>query len=69
MAKTRTIALEIEGPVDADTYADLAHAVWSVAQAALRDTSFTLVHDGGTSSKALNDRWAEVSRSVWRKMS
>jgi hypothetical protein len=69
VAKTRTITLEIEGLVNDETYADLAHAVWSVAQAALRDRNFTLVHDGHISSKQLNDRWAEVSRSIWQKLS
>ena len=68
MAKKRTITLEIEGPVGAKTYADVAHAVWSVAQAALRDQEFTLIHDGENSNKQLNDRWNEVSQSVWQRM-
>ena len=41
MAKKRTITIEIEGPLDAKT-TPIAHALWSVAYAALSDRDFTL---------------------------
>lgn len=65
----RTLKLVIEDGGDAlstERYADIAHAVWSAAQAALPGGGFWLEHDGKDSNEDLNDRWDEqVRESPW----
>jgi hypothetical protein len=64
----RHLTLELPDDLPNEQYIDLAHAVWSVALAALGpDANFRLVRDGQVTNRQLNERWSQLGEYVkWK---
>lgn len=61
----QTIKLVINAELDVEQYADLSHALWSVAQAALGGSGrFTMETDAEHTAEQLNARWRQLGRDV-----
>ncbi len=63
MARTITLVIDDDG-TGLGPYADLAHAIWSVARASMPADGFKLPSDGRNTPAELTERWNAYGRDL-----